>query len=387
MKKKLLFCFFMVLIVSGCSISKKEPINLSFTDTQNIFAHNMSDFYLNTNFSIQNVWSKYKDFCSFDWWNPSFKFYSSIDLSWFTDYIKNKSGEIIDWMNFDNEIIFDVYYQDMDKMNWNNLQWNLSLKKVDEQYFAKLSQWIADFGTWNYEWDFVNLLIENLGNKWIKYDPTTLILMTNIKERLLNILQNLGYSNLFTQLQQVTYEWDTAYKVDISDEFKQNMDIKWTLIVRDNDLVEFKFDDYEFDLWWKKYYVKWNISDKYWFFSVKDSKESNKSIDINYSTKKNSLIINISSIQNFEILWELKLTINEFWNPKDGKENHVNWELILSPNLIYWSNLENEIKININCSYEKNILSWNFVIQEPDSYILLDQILGDSFSLESILNS
>lgn len=390
MKKKLIFWLLAVLLVSWCSFSHQEPVYLSFDDTKNSFAYNMTNFYLNTNAFMRNIWFKYKNFCSFDGWNPSFKFYSSVDLSWFTDYIVDKSWEYIDWHNFDNEIIFDVYYQDMDKMNWNNLQWNLFLKKVDEKYYAKLYQWIADFGTWNYEWNFVNLLIENLGNKRIQYDPNMLNFFDEIKEKTLFVLQNFNNGILFQNLGQVTYEWDIAYKVDISDELKQNddfIDLQWTLIVRDEDTIELKFDNFEIQVWWKIYFVKWNISDKYWVLSIKDSVESNKSIDINYSTKKNSLIVKISSMENFESLWELNFTIESFWSTKQENKDNINWYLILSPRLIYGSDLENEMKININCSYEKNILSWNFVIQEPDSYILLDQILGDSFSLESILNS
>ena len=48
------------------------------------------------------------------------------------------------------------------------------------------------------------------------------------------------------------------------------------------------------------------------------------------------------------------------------------------------SNLENDSEININWSYEKT-KTWNIFIKEPESYILLDQILWDDFSLNSLL--
>ena len=52
--------------------------------------------------------------------------------------------------------------------------------------------------------------------------------------------------------------------------------------------------------------------------------------------------------------------------------------------MIYWSDLEKELEINIKCLYEN--FSWeNFEINEPDSYILLEQILWDEFSIKNFI--
>ena len=80
----------------------------------------------------------------------------------------------------------------------------------------------------------------------------------------------------------------------------------------------------------------------------------------------------------------------EFWykyfKTKKEKVNNFNikWDIKISPIIIYWSNLENDLKIYIRCLYEN--FSWEiFDLKDPDSYILLEQILWDEFSIKNFI--
>ena len=372
MKKLTYILIVFSLLISWCSFSQKEPIDMHFDDAVSIFSHSMTEFYLKNNGFLNTKDTDYHVFFSTDWWNPNLTLYWSVDVSWQETYTKTEN-------NFDREFLFDFYYQDKNKSNWNTFQWLLFQKKVWDNYFTKLSNWVVDLGTWNYETDFVKLLISNLWEKWIKYDPEFSKKVWELKEKQLEFFRDLQYGNLYEYIDKVTYEWNTAYKTN-----------KWTLIIRDKDTVELKFDDVEIIYNWVTYFIKWNIAWEYGNVSIKDDKNSTKSIEISRQKKKQNLLLNISSVENFKNLRELNLTIKDFWIERgdislNSPKYKLDWYLKISPILIYWSELENETKININCFYEKNALSWNISIYEPDNYILLDQILWDEYSLKSIL--
>lgn len=380
--KKLFYCLIAFsLLISGCSFSSQEPVNLDFDDTVSLFSHSIWEFYLKNNSFFNTKWTNHHIFLGTEWWNSAIDFFSSIDLSW-------QENSILSWElkniaeienNFYREIIFDLYYHDKNKQNWNTFQWDIYSKKVWDKYFIKFSNWFIDLGTWNYETDFVKLLIESLWEKWINYTPEFSKQVNKLKETQLDFFRNFEYANLYEYIDKATYEWNTAYKTNL-----------WTLIVRDKDTIELKFDNLEKKYNWKTYFIKWNVAWTYGNLSIKEDKESTKSIEISRQKKKSNLLLNISNIEDFQTLRELDLTIKNFWVEwwnlwQNTSQYKINWKLKISPILIYWSDLENEIKIDIIWSYEKSELTWNLSVSEPDSFLLLDQILWDKYSLESIL--
>jgi len=372
--KKILYCFanfsllILSLLISWCSFSSEKHTELSFSDTTNKFTHDMSDFYFKNIQLLNTKWVDYHIFCSTQWWNPDIDIHSSIDLSW-------QDSDTISGSDFQRDIIFDLYYKDRNKPDWNNIQWNLFSKKVWEEYFIKLSNWVVDFGTWNFEWKFIKLLIDSLWDKWINYDPKFSKKIEEAYGEYLEVLKLFMYPNLFTWWEQVSYEWYPAYQTN-----------QWILIIRDKDTVEFKFDDIQ---WWydkKDYFIKWNIAGEYGKISITQDKNSTKNTEISRQKKKSNLLLDISNIENFQKNWELNLNIINFWQEGTWHLRYdIHGILQISPKLIYGSELENEIKININCTYEKNSDSWDLIVSKPDSFLLLDQILWDSFSLKSII--
>jgi hypothetical protein len=367
--KKVLYCFIIFsLLFSGCSFSQKESTNISFSDATNIFTDSMSDFYLQNIKLLNTKWVEYHTFCNVQWWNNDINLHSSIDLSW--QETDTETGNKVN-----KDMIFDFYYQDRNKPNWNMFQWNLLFQKVWWDYFFKLSDWIANLGTWNYEWEFIGLLIDNLWDKWINYTPTFSQKIDDVYSKYLEFLRLFIYPNLFENLWEISYEWDPAYNTN-----------KWTMISRWNNDIELKFDDLKIIYQEKPYYIKWNISWTHWNLIITDDKESTHYLEISREKRKLNLLFNISDIIDFQKMRELELNINNFrqTNTRPLKYNMLG-TLKISPKLIYWSNLEKEVKINISCSYEKNSLSWDLSISKPDSFLLLDQILWDSFSLKSII--
>lgn len=385
-KLAIIIIFFCTLL-SGCFIwNEKKGLDISFSDASSLFANSMGNFYLKNINLLNTKGIDYHLFCYNDWWNHNTKLYWSIDLSWYETYTELEN-------NFYKESIFDIYYQDQNKKNWNSFQWNLIFQKVWEDYFFKLSNWIIDLGTWNFEWKFVKLLIDSLWEKWIQYTPKFSWKTNEIYDIYMNILQFLRYWNLFDLVDDVTYEWNTAYQVKTSDIFSKTsdsfvwtFDVQWDLIVKSKNDIEFKFDDLQIYYNQKIYHIQWNIAGNHGDISIKENINSTKSTDISWQQKKSDLLINITSMDNFQKLWELDLNIWNFWkNVNPVLSYEINWTLKISPILIYWSDLENETKININCSYEKKSLIWDFSVTEPDTFILLDQILWDDFSIKSIL--
>lgn len=384
MKIKNLLLIVLCLLISGCSFSTKEPINISFSDVTSIFAQNMWDFYLRNNSFFNTKGTDFHLFCGSEWWNSNLKLYFSSDLSWYETYLYDSDTEFEN--NYSKEMLFDLYFQDDKKKSGKTFQWSIFSKKIDNDYFIKLSDWVIDLGTWNYETDFANLLVQNLWEKWIKYDPNFSKKINELFDKYIEVLQYLRYGNLFEQDESMTYEGDTAFLVHTSDIFKPDFDLKWVLIVKSPENIELKFDELIVKYDNKSYYIWWNIWNTYWNISIKDDKNSTKSIDISRQRKKSKLQINITQNENFKELLNLKLEIKDFWQNWWSELNYkIDWDLQISPVLIYWSNLENETKIDIICSYEKSTLSWNLSVSEPDSYLLLDQILWDEYSLKSIL--
>lgn len=377
MKRYIFILLFFVWIISWCSFSERSDIDITFPDATNKFALDMSEFYLNTLSFVNKTNYSNNIICNFAWWDKNFVLNSSIDFSWYTN----------SWNDFYQDSLFSIYFKDTSKSEWNKFEWSIILEKANEEYFFNLKTWHVDFGTWNYEWEFINLLASNLWWKWIKYDPENIENVKQISKKIISTLQILRYANLLNNISETKYEWNLAYKVVSDDVFKPDFDIKWDLLVKWKEKVELKIDDSVLYIWQNNYFIKWNIGGDYWTISVKESQDTINYLQIDRYIKKWSLYITISNIANFDTLWDIDIVIKNFLdNNKENRHYNIEWDINISPKLIYWSNLENNVKININCFYEKNTLTWNYTVREPESYILLDQILGDNFSLKSILD-
>ena len=161
-------------------------------------------------------------------------------------------------------------------------------------------------------------------------------------------------------------------------------DFDGLFIIRWDDEVDLKINDmqviYKNDLWTKIFKINWIIWEDNWIL-VFSKDEAN--IEISYEMHRKYTKINISNSTNFNQIWSFDTNISKV---KKGNTNSFNlkWNIQSSPIVIYWSDLENNLKIDIKCLYEN--FSWEvFDLKEPDSYVLLDQILWDEFSIKNFI--
>ena len=113
--------------------------------------------------------------------------------------------------------------------------------------------------------------------------------------------------------------------------------------------------------------------------------KNEEKIELSYEIHRKYTKINLSKLINFNQLWNFTTSISKS-QKEDSNKLSLKWDVQISPIVIYWSDLEKELEINIKCLYEN--FSWEnleFTINEPDSYVLLEQILWDEFSIKNFI--
>lgn len=381
MKKTRSFVIIFLLLISWCTTINNEKIFLSFEDSENIVSENIN-FLLNENksfFKFQN----YSTQCDINSDDENIKLNAKTSFSWSLDTEKN---EILD-------VYPNIYFFDKKKITDVSISWLIQNLYHENQYYTKLSGFSIDMWKWNYESNLRFMIINNLSGKWIKYDSMKLEDTRNTQKDIKFLLNTLSSSSIFENVEQVSYEWDNAYKIkikkDILNYIKGQTDIEivdfdWLFIIRSNDQVDLKINNmqiiYKNNSWKKTLVINWTIWEDGWILNFSKDEEN---IEISFEIHRKYTKIIISKSINFNQTRSFGTSISKSQKDNSNKFN-IKWDMKISPIVIYWSDLEKELEINIKCLYEN--FSWEvFDIKEPDSYILLEQILWDEFSIKNFI--
>ena len=383
MKKTRVFAIIFLLLISWCSLHNDEKIFLSFEETENIALENIH-FLLNENssfFQFQN----YSTQCNINSDDENMKLESDLLFSGFLDTQKN---EVLD-------ISPKIYFFDKKKFTKFSTSWLIENLYYQNQYYTKLSWFSIDMWKWNYESNLRYMIINNLADKWIKYDSIKFDNIRKTQEDIKFLLHTLSSSSTFEDVEQVSYEWDNAYKVTIKDNIlnfiKEQTNIEISdfdglFIIRSDDQVDLRINNtdviYKNELWTKEFIVNWIIWEDNWILNFSRNDEN---IEISFEMHRKYTKISISKSINFNQIWSFSANVSKTQKENSNKFN-IKWSLQISPIVIYWSDLEKELEINIKCLYDN--FDWddlNFTIKEPDSYVLLEQILWDEFSIKNFI--
>lgn len=382
MKKYTIILLFLTIFLVWCNINK--PQSISFEQASDIFFNTIKDIHKSVDL-LSFDWSK---FTSLDleifWENRDFKLKTNIFLSGIINYSENEN-------KIDTNV--NLYFWDKNKKWEYKISWNISNIAIDDNVYLLFRNPEINLGTWNYQWELMKLIAKNLENKWIKTKISN-ELIKKTKQDMKYILNRISSWYIFELKKIVSYEWDTAYKIDISQNILQDINsntnihintFKWLLIVRSASKVELKIEELNITNTQTKnsYIIKWFIDPQKWLIKLQQQNDLKKLIQVSWKKFKKHILISIDNLSNNQkILWlDLKL-----YPQKTSYHNgtQINWILSISPLIIYWSDLEKDVKIDINglCKFED---IQNVKINKPDSYILLEQILWDEYSLEAIM--
>lgn len=380
MKKTRLFAIIFLLLISWCS-KDNEKVFLSFENSENIISENIN-FMLNENKSLFEF-SNFDSNCSFKSEDSSVKLDSNIGFSGFLDQSKNERLEI-----YPNIYFFDKKWKN--EINTSGLISNLY---KDNYYYTRFSGFSIDMWKWNYESNLRYMIMENLWDKRIRFDSVKLDSTRKTQKDIKFLLNTISSSSVFQNLEQVTYEWNIAYKIsireDILDFIKEQTDIEitdfdWLFIVKSDNQVDLRINNmqviYKTELWTKNFTINWIIWGDEWILNFSKDGEI---IKIIYEKHRKYTKIEISKNINFDEMWIITTNISRAQRENSNIFN-IKWDIQISPILIYWSDLENDLKIDIKCLYEN--FSWEvFDLTEPESYVLLSQILWDEFSIKNFI--
>lgn len=380
MKKTRLFTIIFLLLISGCS-KQDEKVLLPFEQTQNIVLENIH-FLLNKNnsfFQFQNQFAQ----CDINSDDENMKLDSNIIFSGFIDTQNNKTLDLYP----------DIYFFDKKKFAEIFTTWLIQNLYHKNQYYTKLSGFSINMWKWNYESNLRNIIIDNLSGKRIKYDSIKFDNIKNIQNNIEFLLNTISASSTFENIEQVSYEWNIAYKVTIKEDIlkyiKEQTDIEisdfeWLFIIRSDDQVDLRINNmkviYKNGLWTQNFDVNWIIWENEWILIFSKDGEN---IEISFEKHRKYTKLDISKSINFNKIRNFTTNIS---NSQKENSNRLSlkWDIQISPLLIYWTDLEKQLEINIKCLYEN--FSWEILeINEPESFVLLEQILGDEFSIKNFI--
>lgn len=378
MKKHLIIFLFLSFFIYWCG--QQNTVFVEFEEASKIFSQQIKDFNSKIN-KKNSTWYQNMDFfLQANWENKDFKLQSSFYTSW------NISLESFE---YDLLTSFYSYFYDKKEQKENTFSWNIYNKFNNNYLYFNIKDVFIDIWKWNYQWDLVSLIAKNLENKRIsiKSKNNTIQKIKDINF----ILNTLSGSENFDLLEKVTYESHLAYKIQIKQDVLSHINwniqnqiswFRWLLVVKSISDVELKIEFLDF-IWENNTTISGLISKDDWFLIIKDKTIPTKDYSFFRKTLKRHTSFVLSQNQNYQQLLKLNIDV---YSKNNGSifTNYIEWNLTISPLIIYWSDLEKEIEININGEQSFNEIP-NGDISEPDSYIFLDQILWDSFSLENLL--
>ena len=380
MKKGLYTCIIFFLILSWCSTKTDTFFDVSFEQAENIISENVNFLLQETKWTtmFQNYWAD----CKISSDNNSIYLDTNIITTWYFNQNKDERFDINP----------DIHFLDKKWKKELLTSWSIENIYLDWKYFIRLSGMSVDMWKWNYESNLWFMIIENLRDKRINYKSDKFDNIKNTQKNISFILNTLSSSSVFENIEQVTYEWNLAYKVvlkpNIVDFIKDQTNIEiskfeWLFIVSDENQVDLKINNMEIKdvfhdniainikwiLWWENGEIIYSME---W-----------ENTSIAYDVHRKYTNINIKKDINYDKIWNLNLIVYPS-QKKEISKYDLKWNLSISPIFIYWSDLENDLKIDIKCLYEN--FSWEILeIQEPDNYILLEQILWDEFSIKNFI--
>ena len=297
MKKLRLFVIMFLLLISWCSLHNDEKIFLSFEETENIALENIH-FLLNENnsfFQFQNYSTK----CDINSDDENMKLISDISFSGFLDMQKNKVSDILP----------KIYFFDKKKSTEITTSWLIQNLYYKNQYYTKISWFSIDMWKWNYESNLRYMIINNLTDKRIKYDSIKFDNIKKTQEDIKFLLNTLSSSSTFENIEQVSYEWDNAYKVTIKDNIldfiKEQTNIEISdfnglFIIRSDNQVDLRINNmdviYKNGLWTKEFIVNWIIWEDNWILNFS---RNNENIEVSFEMHRKYTKISISKSINF----------------------------------------------------------------------------------------
>jgi len=378
MKKHLIIFLFVSIFLYWCNHTK--PVYIDFIEASQLLSKQIQE--IGTKIE-DNFFSGSKNMSislQANWENKDFQFQSTFNISW----------DIFSWV-LENEFLINLYTYFWDKkaQKETNISGNIDYKLQQDNIYFNIKDLSVDIWDWNYQWDLVSLIARNLQNKRIFIE--TKWKTQHILNDILSVLQILSGTSSFDFLDQVTYESKLSHKVQISpdtlDYINSNidykiLDFKGLIIVNSKSDVELKIDSLIIK-WPKEITINGLFWDNSGYISIKETNTPEKSYDFSRKISKKQTSFTFSQNQNYQDL--IKLNINLYHKfLHDVAKNYIDWDLTISPLIIYWSDLEKEIEIDITGEQSFYKIP-NRNILEPDSYIFLNQILWDEFSLQTLL--
>lgn len=382
MKKYFIILLFSVIILSACQ--KNMYLEMDFNQAISVFTQQIS-YILN---SINDLWFSWQKETQtkleIDWENADFLLNSNIELNAYTNYLANKQ-------DLHNQI--SLHFLDKKEKNILNLSGNIAYKNIENERYINLQDFFIDLGSGNYQNNLLLLISKKLENKRMFLDLKEKS-NTNFYKDFSFLLQTILASNIFYPINELKYNWFFAYKIkieqDVVDYISDNTNFKinffeWLLIIKSDSDIELKIENLELYYNDKNYTIKWNIDDRNSDLVIKIPEKEWTTYAVSLSFHKSQCKFQLKQLANYQDMISLNINII---NKKSENfiKNIINGNIEVSNKFIYWTDLEKNIKINIKAE-QKIIEDFWFVFKKPDSYIMLKQILWDSFSLNHILST
>lgn len=365
--KKLLILLLITMFLAWCSIQTNKLFDF---DKYNYSLNNQIDQILSKYFNLfYSTWilNNYIDL-NIKWKNPDSDINLDIKLTTYLDsYTQNYTTK--------TDYKLDLY----SKSNLEKIKstWSFFYKNIEYTPFFYLENFDINLWTGNVEADFINTISSLIKNKRILIDiqnsQNILQKRVDISNFLLEIY-NINKCNAIFATNKTIHDTRLTYKVWLNYTKLQKCEylnkdyyswivfewfLRWMSDKRPNlEIKEIKLPNND-------NIIKWNISYNKIFLEIIDQNNDLIKINININKEKTRLQIDYKNIKTDINLREKKESIDIYWNIV---------VLINNKKLLF----------DLQWNLSKQTTS-KFDLTQPINYIILSQLLWDSFSLQNIL--
>lgn len=409
MKKYLILASLISLVLAGCSIGNKN-VDMTFEQAYQTFTENM---FSSTIFDVKTIMSN--DYLEEDLTlkmnsdNPNLNIDVNLDISGQSD---------IRSMNSQTNMLFDVKF--FDNVMWTDLKtsWDLILSYIDNLLFVNMKEFNINMWEGNAEAGLINLIMNNFRNKWVQIDnpsivdvpqftTTDLLSFYTLPDR---IRQTMLENMILDNVEKTKFEEKNAYKISLN---KDNTKILINTLLQDN-TVKLLLNNYSLNIGNNIDLTNVSLD---WLLSIESEDEVNlrvNSLILENATlsgmigphKGHIKIVDTPQNISMDIIWkETKRNIDLQLIVKEWEEDPVKLKTTLRPqiteqgvDIAFDGNLEfysyelnsynNDKTIILSFEGDYSLVSGEeIILAKPKNYLLLSQLLGDEYSVSSILDN
>jgi len=391
----IVFGLIWLLLLTGCS---QKPVDMSFDETYSVFVDNLNVWSLINEFMLSGV--------NFVWEHFSMGLLANneqmdMDVSFLMESKTNKK-------TLDSTTKLSLSADIQDKVNQMPIlaSGQLEILSVNNKAFLRIWDFDIDMWPWRAEANLINMMLKNFTEQRIQLDYEDIVWdsvvwykdAVQLSKLFSNVLDMLDNNVLFENVEKIIYQWKVAYRIrknwevfDLlydellkalggenlsGEDTSDSIEFEWLLVIQDKNTVDLVIE--KLKIAGLPVNISWLISQNH--INAVFGEENGSKLDLDIKVKRR--VVDLSFVGEWpgqpSVVFDGELIPQSSEHKLHFMIDGV-FEVEMPNNAL--SNQETVELVSYDFEWEYYADSIDsFVIKEPDSYLLMSQVLWDPYA-------